>query len=110
MTDEQFINDLIKNVLDYDFELTRNLLETTSEAKDVNWKEILPIYTSLSKEQKVSFLNFLRVIQINNLSHVLGIIDGAVYFNDKKPQFELMIDNELISGNLQDLFIEKVIG
>ena len=36
MTDEQFINDLIKNVLDYDFELTRNLLETTSEAKDVN--------------------------------------------------------------------------
>ncbi|KMQ64580.1 hypothetical protein ACM46_10000 [Chryseobacterium angstadtii] len=101
---------LDRDVIEGNLELYKNLLDTTNEAKDPVWKGILPIYINFSKDEKEVFLKFLRIVEINTLSHVLGILDGATYAEGIEEDFVLTTesDNEKINENLQDLFLELI--
>lgn len=48
------------------------------------------------------------MIQVNTVSHLLGILDGSTYLNENRESFVLTTeqDDELINGSLQDIFLE----
>jgi hypothetical protein len=68
----EFVKKLKERVIENDNKVYQNLLDTTIEAKDPIWNGVLPIYKHLAKDQQLAFLQFLRMIQINTLSHILG--------------------------------------
>jgi hypothetical protein len=108
----EFIEDLRKIVIEDSVLSSKTLLDSSVEAKDPYWKDILLIYNSITEEQKMSFINFLRLIKVNTLSHVLGILDGSSYLNEKREGFKLITepDQEIINGHLQDIFLEMEEG
>ncbi|MCT2561817.1 hypothetical protein [Chryseobacterium herbae] len=110
MTPEQLVAILKRDVIDGNIELYKNLLNTTNEAQNPIWKSILLMYIELSKEDKEVFLNFLRIVEINTLSHVLGILDGSTYVDEINDEFILTTEssNEKINEDLQDLFLELI--
>jgi hypothetical protein len=71
-------------------------------------KEILSLFKNLTKEQKASFLNFSRLIQVNTVSHIFGILDGSTYLDESRQSFILKTETgeDIINGDLQDLFLE----
>lgn len=110
MKSEELVKILNRDVIEGNLELYKNLLDTTNEATDPVWKGILPIYIDFSKEEKEVFIKFLRVIEINTLSHVLGILDGSTFVEEIKNDFILTTENsdEKINEDLQDLFLELI--
>jgi hypothetical protein len=103
----EFITKLKERVIENENKVYQNLLNTTTEARDPLWQGILPIYGNMTKDQQASFLKFLRMIQVNTLSHILGILDGSTYLNENNEDFILKTEqNEhIINGDLQDIFL-----
>ena len=110
MKSEELVKILNRDVIQGNLELYQNLLETTNEATDPVWKGILPIYINFSREEKEVFLKFLKIVEINTLSHVLGILDGSTHADGIEQDFSLTIENDdkKINENLQDLFLELI--
>ncbi|WP_083536113.1 hypothetical protein [Chryseobacterium vrystaatense] len=75
MKPDELVKLLNKHVIEGNLELYKKLLNTTTEATNPVWRGILPIYIYLSKEEKEVFLKFFKIVEINILSHVLGILD-----------------------------------
>jgi len=110
MKAEEFVKILNRDVIKGNLDLYQNLLENTNEATDPVWKGILPMYINFSREEKEVFLKFLKIVEINTLSHVLGILDGTTHADDIKEDFILITENknEKINEDLQDLFLELI--
>ncbi|MBE4947488.1 transposase [Chryseobacterium culicis] len=110
MNAEEFVKILNRDVIKGNLELYQNLLENTNEATDPVWKGILPMYINFSREEKEVFLKFLKIVEINTLSHVLGILDGTTHADDIEEDFILITENknEKINEDLQDLFLELI--
>ncbi|MFP3596895.1 hypothetical protein [Chryseobacterium sp. SIMBA_029] len=91
------------DIIEGNLEFYKKLLDTTNQATDLVWKGILSMYIDFSREEKEVFLKFLRVIEINTLSHVLGILDGSTFVEGIKDDFVLTTEenNEKINENLQ---------
>ncbi|RNA61956.1 hypothetical protein D1631_08420 [Chryseobacterium nematophagum] len=79
MKPKQLVKILNRDVIDDNLSLYQNLLETTPQATDPVLKGILPMYIDFSKDEKETFVKFLKIVKINTLSHVLGILDGTTY-------------------------------
>ena len=103
----EFITKIKERVVDNDNEVYKNLLDTTIEAKDPTWQGILPIYKGMSENQQILFLQFLRMIQVNTVSHILGVLDGTTNLTENGETFVLKTEEqeELINGDLQDIFL-----
>ncbi|WP_284461224.1 hypothetical protein [Chryseobacterium sp.] len=110
MKSEELVKVLNRDVVEGNLELYKKLLNTTTEAKDPIWKGILPIYINFSKDEKDVFLKFLRIVEINTLSHVLGILDGSTYSDGIEEDFILTTkdSDKKINEDLQDLFLELI--
>ena len=104
----EFVSAIRERVINSDHNVYESLLDNNKDAKDPLWKEILPFYKSLSTEQRQLFLNFIRLIQVNTVSHIFGILDGSTYLTESRLSFILKaeLDSKPINVNLQDIFLE----
>ncbi len=108
MKAKEFVTAIRERVIENDHSIYRNLLNATVDSKDSIWKEILSLYSSLSTEQQESLLKFLRMIQVNTVSHLFGILDGSTFLDENRESFILKteLDERVINGDLLDLFLE----
>ena len=104
----KFVEAIRDRVIENNTRTYKDLLENTKDAKDPIWKEILPIYNNLTGEQKKSFLQFMRMVSVNTVSHIFGILDGSTYLNEENDRYNLSTesDGRLLNGELQDIFLE----
>jgi hypothetical protein len=104
----EFVTAIRDRVIESDNVNYLNMLNAKEDIKDPLWKEVLTLYKSLHKEQQQSFLFIFRLIQVNTVSHILGILDGSAYLNDKQETFVLKTETSdlIINGDLQDIFLE----
>lgn len=104
----EFVTKLKERVIENDNKVYQDLLDTTIEAKDKIWQSILPIYKNMTKDEQLAFIQFLRLIQVNTLSHILGVLDGTTFLNNGNVNFVLKTEEngEIINGDLQDIFLE----
>lgn len=111
MDSKQFVNELIKRVIDENLEVYKDLLENTSVATDPDWKAILPFFAGLTNEQKEVVFRLIRLVEVNTVSHILGILDGNPPLSTEMIQsnFLLTVDNEKepLNGDLLDTFWEN---
>jgi len=104
----EIIKDIKKNVIEDDLKMYTEIFNSNEIGNDPIWKEIIPIYNNLSITNKSSFINFIKLIQVNTVSHIFGILDGSSYLNEKNEDFLLITksNNKIINGDLQDIFLE----
>lgn len=95
MKASEFIKAIRQNVITGDHTLYRDLLDNSDNASDPVWKSILPMYKSLTEDQKKSFLDFLRFVQVNTVSHIFEVLDGATYLDEKMKALNLKANREL---------------
>lgn len=105
---EEFVKEIRERIIQNDNNIYEEILNTKGDVKDLIWKESISIYQSLSIDQKKYFLQLLRLIQVNTLSHIFGILDGSTYLTEDNDGFILVekSTNNIINGDLQDVFLE----
>ena len=108
MDAKEFVKAIRSRVIEDDNKAYRDLLNNTNDTKDIIWAGMLPIYKSMTKQEQDTFLDFLKLIQVNTVSHVFGILDGSSYLSENGPDFFLRTEpnGDLINGDLQDIFWE----
>jgi hypothetical protein len=111
MDSRQFVNELIKNVINENLVVYKDLLENISVATDPDWKAILPFFAGLTRDQKEVIYKLIRLVEVNTVSHILGILDGNPPLSTEMAQskFLLTVNNEKepLNGNLLDTFWEN---
>ena len=108
MTSINFINGIYKECIKDQLKLYENLLENTANATDPIWIDIINIYKKLNDREKKSFIDFLKIVEVNTIASLLSIVDGDKPINDDFLSFELKAENgENMSGNLAYTFLEK---
>lgn len=108
MTAKNFSDGIYKECIMDQLQLYENLLENIANATDPIWIDIINIYKKLNDREKKSFLDFLKIVEVNTIASLLSIIDGDKAMNDDFLSFELKAENgENMSGNLTYTFLEK---
>ncbi|WP_295121511.1 hypothetical protein [uncultured Chitinophaga sp.] len=104
----EFVENLKAKIIDNSIIEYGDLLDRANNATDSTWQSIFAVYDKLTEQEKISFLNFIRLIKVNTLSAVLGVLDGSSYLSAHRETFILTSesDGEVLSGSLQDLFLE----
>lgn len=113
MEAEEFIESLRRTVLESDLkDYGKILAEDITQVSDQTWRPIVLKYQLFSDVEKKEFINFMRMIQVNTISHVLGVIDGSSYLDENNEDFKLICssDGKLINGDLQDYFLDAEEG
>ena len=112
MNSAEFVSAIRERVINGDHQYYSESLESSLEPTDPIWKQGIQLYKGMTKEQKEAFLNFLRLVQANTVSHIFGILDGSSYLEGKNDDFVLKTESSEapINGYLQDLFWEMEDG
>lgn len=104
---EKFVKALYKEVIESGIDEYKNLLDTTevSNATDPCWISALGLYNDLTSEQKDKMLEFARLIMIDTISTVFGVMDGSSNLQGESFEFEVSINGENTDNELQDTFL-----
>ena len=113
MTPKEFIEDIYK-------ELNRSLdsykeiyltTEITGKSK-LYCKGAIPFFRRLKKEEQEIFFEVIRQVEIDNTASLLALIDGVYYLENQEADLKLIYEGNpeenIISGDLSDLFLELV--
>ena len=109
MTAEDFVQSIIKEVLNANQSIYKNILQETSldDVSDLYWKDLLDFYNKISNNQKELLLKVIRQVTVDTLSNFFGILDGVTLIEDQGGDFDLIYSGTKLNGELQDIFLEK---
>ncbi|OGX79254.1 hypothetical protein A6395_07660 [Exiguobacterium sp. SH31] len=109
---EKFVKSIYKTIVEgnivsykdmYEEELDYSKLKKSE--MNIYWKKQDEFYKSLSAEQKEIIFSMLKVVMVDTISHVFGIIDGSSGLVDFEVEPKLLLDSVDSEGYLQDLFL-----
>ncbi|MEH7610010.1 transposase [Gottfriedia acidiceleris] len=82
----------------------------TKDATDPYWKDALNFFVELTDDNKKMLFKIIEQVQVDTVSHVLGVLDGVVSISDEDFEIEMKIngEEESLNGDLQDSFLEFV--
>lgn len=103
MTPKRFVAAVRQHAIKDNLAAYRDLFASRpADASDAHWKSALTLFSTLNPGQRKVLFAIIRQVQVDTVSTLLGIIDGAALPED----FVLTCDSKEISGDLQDLFLE----
>lgn len=105
MTAEEFVSNVKDEVFKETFEYYFKMLPNPIAGTDKNWKASKELYHSLNEEQKQQMQTFTKMVMLDVVSIILGKLDNISSFANQKGNFELTINGNVISGDLQELFL-----
>lgn len=105
MTAEEFVSNVKDEVFKETFEYYFKMLPNPIAGTDKNWKASKELYHSLNEEQKQQMQTFTRLVMQDVVSMIFGKLDNISSFANQKGDFELTINGNVISGDLQELFL-----
>ncbi|PEC49626.1 transposase [Bacillus sp. AFS096315] len=112
MNNLEFVKNLYQIVVKEDLTLYEDLFVNTEikDATDPYWKDALNFYAELTDDNKKMLFKIIEQVQVDTVSTVLGILDGTVTLTEDDYEIEMKIngEEELLNGDLQDLFLEYV--
>lgn len=110
MTPESFVSHVRLSIVEQNTATYRHMFESLSQetAPDPLWKRALALYRSLSEPERSVLVELMRQASVDTVSNLFGILDGSTSLTGSRAEFVLLSkpDNQLLSGNLQDLFLE----
>lgn len=105
MTAEEFVSNVKDEVFKETFEYYFKMLPNPIAGTDKNWKASKELYHSLNEEQKQQMQTFTRLVMQDVVSIIFGKLDNISSFANQEGEFELTINGNVISGDLQELFL-----
>lgn len=105
MTAEEFVSNVKDEVFKETFEYYFKMLPNPIAGTDKNWKASKELYHSLNEEQKQQMQTFTRLVMQDVVSMIFGKLDNISSFANQEGKFELTINGNVISGDLQELFL-----
>jgi len=105
MTAEEFVSNVKDEVFKETFEYYFKMLPNPIAGTDKNWKTSKELYHSLNEEQKQQMQTFTKMVMQDVISMIFGKLDNISSFANQKGDFELTINGNVISGDLQELFL-----
>jgi hypothetical protein len=110
MTPESFVSHVRSAIVEQSAATYRHMFEsfTPETAPDPLWKRALALHRSLSEPERSVLVELMRQASVDTVSNLFGVLDGSTSLADSREEFVLLSkpDNQLLSGNLQDLFLE----
>jgi hypothetical protein len=110
MTSIEFIKKIREKAIENHLQLYKSMLDKdVITNKDPIREIMLNIHNRLSEDEKSVFLKFLRLVEVNSVAYILGILDNTVLINNNsKELFKLTttFSDELINEDLLDKFWE----
>ncbi len=77
---------------------------STEDWTDQSWIESHKLYLSLNEEQKEQLKICIKLMMRNVISTIFSKLDNVSCFEEQGGDFEVRLNNKVISGDLQDLF------
>ncbi|WP_294599195.1 hypothetical protein [uncultured Rikenella sp.] len=77
---------------------------STEDWTDQSWIESHKLYLSLNEEQKKQLKICIKLMMRNVISTIFSKFDNVSCFEEQGGDFEVRLNNKVISGDLQDLF------
>lgn len=108
MDDDVFVQQIRSAVVEEAINNYATLLDTVTptEVRDKYWKDVLAARDTLGPEGRPSLINVMRLIAIDTVSHILGILDGTSPIGGKLVRFKVLDESgHDLAGNLQDYFL-----
>ena len=105
MTAEEFVSNVKDEVFKETFEYYFKMLPNPIAGTDKNWKASKELYHSSNEEQKQQMQTFTKMVMQDVVSMIFGKLDNISSFANQKGDFELTINGNVISGDLQELFL-----
>lgn len=105
MTAKDFVNNVSQEILKETFDYYFKTLPTPIVGMEENWKSSKDLYQSLSEEQKKQLQIFTRLVMQDVISSIFGKLDNISSYANQNGAFELSINGNTISGDLQELFL-----
>ena len=110
MDPKSLVSQLRSSVIEENLAIYRDLFQSTSPegATDPYWVKALTMYQDMTEEQKSVLFEIVRQVMSDTVSNVMGILDGVSTLDGADDELVLAAKNsgELLSGDLQDLFLE----
>ena len=109
MTSEEFTAALEREVLDSNLGDHQKMLAMDPKAiRDPLWKEIATGYASMNDQQRSATEKLARLVAVDTISTLLGILDGGTLLRQHRGDFELSYNGTKLNGDLQDLWLEAI--
>jgi len=109
MVDEKFAQEIFQEVVIDFYNIYTELLRTElEEVTDNSLKNGIKLFSILSENHQKVLIQLMIRASIDATSTVLGIIDGTTILSNTWEEFELIYNNEVINGFLQDHFLALV--
>lgn len=110
MTSNEFVKNIESEILNEMFKQYLHNMETVDRnmVTDYYWNKILTLYDALDTEGKENLKPLIRLVMIDLISTIFAKLDGVSSFKNQTEQFELKYGDEIISGDLQEIFLMDI--
>lgn len=113
MTPKDFIDGICSEInVALEFYKENYLKTELNEIPDSLHRKTISFFRSLKAEEQELFFRIIKNIQIDNTATLFALIDGVFYLKNQEADFKLVYQDNLgeriISGDLKDLFLERV--
>ena len=86
----------------------KNLDNKIDEYKESSFCKVKNIFSKLDKEEKLNFLNFIKLVMADSVSTIFGVLDGTTFIEGLDEDFIVSYGGAEVQGYLQDYFIQKI--
>lgn len=109
MEANEFVKKIRNLIIDENLSIYKGIFETTpkSQITDEYWKAAINMFEQLNIKQKEILYKIIRQVEVDTISNVFGVIDGAVSIDNNQNEFELKVGGNMLNGDLQDLLLEQ---
>ena len=105
--DEKFVTAIFNEILNDNVQsYIKNISREPDEGRDAYARVRSVIYT-LNGDDKKAIFDFMKVVIADTASTIFGTLDGSHFPKGIDSDFKLFSDEDEISGDLQDIFIDQ---
>lgn len=103
-----FTTSLHVKVVDENTIIYQQLLSSDPAQAKGAWQQMIQLFATLDQSQKEAFVRLMRQVSVDTVSSVLLVMDENSMEQEPENQLRLFNGaNELVSGDLQDLFLAE---
>lgn len=109
MKPEKFVEATYQYLVEGGIDHLKPMLEAPLESiKDEDWRGMISLLKQLTPEQQQAVLNLAKVVAIDTVAGMFGILDGSSCMMENQPDFILKDDNGILNGDLQEIFLSAI--
>lgn len=107
-TSSEFTSNLHLQVVEEGARLYQQMLTSDPAQAKGTWQQMIQLFATLDPSQKEAFVRLMRQVRVDTVSSVLLVMDENSMEQEPENQLRLFNGaNELVSGDLQDLFLAE---